>query len=347
MKGVLLLYNEPEATAVSPMPAAAGAWAESDAGVMHALRQVGAALDELGERWRAAGISSLTGLPALLRESDADLVFNLVERLPGGSHVCAYVPAVCEAFGRACVGGDTRALLLTLDKALTKARLIEHGIGVAPGVVVPVGAPLPAWLPDAPLFVKPLAMDGSEGIAPASLVRDPATQLAAAVARVHGECGQPALVESYIDGREVNLAVMEVEGEPRPLPVAEIDFSLFPPGRAHVVDYDLKWHPGTIPGHLSPRKIPAVLGPGLNAQLPDLARQVWHACGCRDYARIDCRVDRDGNVHVLEVNINCDLSPLAGFSQALEAAGIAFTRFVAQMLTNARARTGTRALWQG
>jgi len=277
-------------------------------------------------------------LPPRLARDDAEVVFNLVEGLDGIPHLCNYVPAICEACGRGCVGGDTAGLLLTLDKALTKARLEQHAIAVAPGVVAPPGAPPPAALPPAPLFVKPLTADGSEGVSPQSLVRDPRAELAAAVARIHRLCGQPALIESFIEGRELNLAVMERDGQPVPLPVAEIDFSLFPPGRAHFVDYDLKWHPGAIPGHLSPRKIPAALAADQVAQLRDLACRVWRACGCRDYARIDCRMDRGGRVYVLEVNVNCDLSPLAGFVQALQVAGIPFVEFVRLMIANAQRR---------
>jgi D-alanine-D-alanine ligase len=109
------------------------------------------------------------------------------------------------------------------------------------------------------------------------------------------------------------------------------------------VDYDLKWHPGTIPGHLSPRKIPAALAADQTAQLQELACRVWRACGCRDYARIDCRMDRAGLVYVLEVNVNCDLSPLAGFAQALQVATVPFAEFVGLMLANAgRRRRGDR-----
>ncbi len=338
--GVLLLHNHPAAALARE--SGAGACPESEINVLDAVLHVDAALAELGVRRRVAGITRLSDLPPLLADADFQAVFNLVEDLEDDPCAAHEVPTVCKSFGRACTGGDTAALLLTLDKALTTARLAQHGIRVPASVVVPPGAPPPARLPAPPLFVKPLAADASEGISPASLVRDPAAELADAVGRIHRECGQPALVEPFIEGREINLAVMERLGEPCPLPPAEIDFSLFPPGRGHFVDYEIKWRPGTIPGHLSPRRIPADLGAARTARLRELACRVWRVCGCRDYARIDCRLDTRGRVHVLEVNINCDLSPLAGFAHALAVAGIPFSAFVAQTVENALSRRQAR-----
>ena len=124
------------------------------------------------------------------------------------------------------------------------------------------------------------------------------------------------------------------------LPLAEIDFGLFHPDRPHIVDYPVKWIPGTIPGHVSPRHFPTDVEPGLAQRLRDAALAAWHACGCRDYARVDFRVDGVGQPYVLEVNTNPDLSPKAGFPAALAAAGIPFTEFVRQVLSNAATRRG-------
>jgi len=115
-------------------------------------------------------------------------------------------------------------------------------------------------------------------------------------------------------------------------------FSLFPGERPHIVDYAVKWISGTIPGHVSPRRVPADVDPALARRLREQAMRAWHACGCRDYVRIDFRVARGGEPFVLEVNANPDLSPKAGFPAALAAAGIQFPEFVRQMLDNARAR---------
>jgi D-alanine-D-alanine ligase len=335
--GVLVLYNLPSHE--HAFRAACGA---SDDGVMHAVKHVADALADSGIPARVAGVRRLTDLPAALAAGSEPVVFNLVERLDGGPHDVNAVPAVCRALGRACTGGDMANLCLTLDKALAKARLAAHGVPVAPGLVIPTGAPIPDTLPADPWIVKPLCAGGSEGIQPASLVRD-RTHLEPAVARIHSQFEQDALVETFIEGREFNLAVIERQGAPWPLPVAEIDFSLFPPNRPHLVDYDVKWQPGTIAGQVSPRRVPADIPPDLTARLHDLACRAWHACGCSDYIRVDTRMDAAGSIYVLEVNANCDLCPLAGLPAALAAAGIPFPTFVLDMVANARNRTSIPA----
>jgi D-alanine-D-alanine ligase len=333
---VLVLHNLPSAE-----PQFRENCAASDEGVLHAVEHVAGALAALGAPHRVAGVRRLGELPAVLAAGHEPVVFNLVERLDGGVHDCNHVPAVCRAAGRACTGGTPEGLALTLDKGLAKSRLAAYGVRVADGVIVPVGEPAPATLPEGPLFVKPLCSDGSEGIHAGSLVRDKRAELAAAVARVHQQSGQPALVEAYIAGREFNLAVMERNGEPLALPVAEIDFSLFPPERPHFVDYTVKWTPGTIGGRVSPRRVPAPLAAADTARLQALACRAWRACACQDYARIDTRMDAAGAVYVLEVNVNCDLSPMAGLPAALAAANIPFPEFVRQVVENALARAAS------
>jgi D-alanine-D-alanine ligase len=73
-----------------------------------------------------------------------------------------------------------------------------------------------------------------------------------------------------------------------------------------------------------------------------VARHAWQACGCQDYARVDTRMDAAGEIYVLDVNINCDLSPLAGLSAAWQATGASFDAFVRQMIENANRRKSSQ-----
>jgi D-alanine-D-alanine ligase len=331
-KGVLLLYNEPEPEGGS------FAWTASEAGVLQAVAHVEEALRGLGRPVRRAAVHDLRGVGAAVAAGPECVVLNLVERLEGGPFAAAAVPSACEALGRACTGADAACLSLTQDKALTKTRLASLGIETPEGAAVWPGAALPSSLPPFPLFVKPLWSDGSEGIGVHSIVRERRAALADAVAAVHATCGQPALIESFVDGREFNAAVCGGTDTPLALPLAEIDFSRYPADRPHIVDYEVKWRPGTIPGHVSPRRVPAEVDEATAERIRATARAAWRACGCRDYARVDCRLDRNGRLYVLEVNANCDLSPLAGFVAALRAAGIPFERFVGDMVARAAGR---------
>lgn len=332
----IILYNAPDA---QPANADPRLWRESVEAVTGTVDSVAAALERLAVPHERAGVRRLSDIPAALRRQPGAPVINLVEGLEGAVADFNHVPAVCLALGHPCTGSPADCLDLTLDKWLTKMRLRAWGIPEAGGAVIPIGTPVdPAALPPLPLMVKPLWSDGSEGINDRSVVRAPGPALAEAVRHVHERSGQPALVEPFIDGREFNLAILERNGRVEALPIAEIDFSLFPAGRPRIVDYAVKWIPGTIPGHISPRRIPAPVDEALAGRLRDAALRAWDACGCRDYIRVDCRVDAAGNPFVLEVNANPDICPKAGYPAALAAAGIAFHEFIGALLENAARR---------
>ena len=331
---VVVLYNEPDAQA-----AAGGSWEESDAGVLNAVQAVSEALNSLGIPCRPAGVRRLADIGPALQAGSEDTVFNLVERLEGPPTDFNRVPDVCRSLGRACTGSESHALDLTFDKQLTKRALRKHGVTVPDAWVCGPGErDLPT--PRGAVIVKPLHADGSEGIGVDSVLTHPdSARLRRAVRRIHDTFGQPALVERYIEGRELNVSLFERDGAVSVLPISEIDFSLYPAGRPHIVDYAVKWLPGTLPGIVSPRKVPAPLDTGVAAAVGETAVRAWQACCCNDYVRIDMRMAPDGGLFVLEVNANADLSPLAGFPASLRAAGVGFAEFVGAVLANARRRT--------
>ncbi|MDP2990614.1 MAG: hypothetical protein Q8O57_08630 [Kiritimatiellota bacterium] len=329
---VIILYNCPDTQGTI-------LWRESEAGVLNEVNAVALALDALGIVCRRHGVRCLDDVPAVLTEVPGAVVFNLVERLEGGLEACNQIPDVCRAFGHPCTGSSSACLKLTQNKWHTKERLRACGIPVPAACVVTPGALVdPGRVPRPPLIVKPLCADGSEGIDGASLARDLGGQLAQAVSRVHAHDGQSALIEAFVEGREFNLSLLETEGCVEVLPLAEIDFTLFPPGRPHIVDYAVKWVPGTIPGKISPRRVPACAEHSIAESLRVTALAAWRACDCHDYIRVDIRVDQAGRPFVLEVNANPDISPNAGFPACLAAAGITFPDFVERLLRNAATR---------
>ena len=329
--GVLILYNDP----APPASEETSRWEESEAGVLAEAQAVAEALAGLGIASRRAGIRRIADLPGALAGGPEQIVFNLVETLPAGARDSNAVPAVCRALGRACTGNET----VSMDKWLTKAALSAHGVPTPVGVVVPVGAK-PADLPPDRLIVKPIRADGSEGIDAASVVPGPGPELQRAIRRVHRDFDQPALVEQFIAGREINVSLIQRGGSLRVLPLAEIDFSAFGPDRPRIVDYAAKWREESFEFRNTPRKIPASLPAKVAAEIRRHARDAWHAVACQDYARVDCRVDAQGRAYVIEVNANPDISPDAGFRAALSAGKIPFDQFVLAMLRNAEARLG-------
>lgn len=308
----------------------------SDRGVLEEVNAVREGLDILGVPYRIAGIREIGEAGPVIAGGDERIVFNLVEGFAREPEAAALIPAVCAGLGRACTGSDTACLVLTLDKALSKTVLANAGLPVPPGVLIPPGEPLRMErLPAPPYIVKPVRSDASEGIfARMSVFTEAGPGVQTAVDRIHSEFGQPALVERFVGNRELNLSVLERGGTLHILPPAEIDFSAFAPDSPRVVDYEAKWVPDSFAYRNTPRIIPARIPEGLMRGASDLALSACRALGVSDYARVDMRLDEDGEITILEVNANPDISPEAGFAAALNAAGISPDAFVKTVLEN-------------
>jgi len=335
-KSVLLLYNLPRDETCRPL---APAWKESDAGILDQVNAVAASLDRLGVAHRVLGIRLLRDLPRVLTGSPEPIVFNLIEGVHDLPSDANFVPAICHAYGKACTGNDTPCLMFALDKWHTNALLRAAGLPCPRGVRVHLGQRVPrAELPPGPWIVKPVSSDASEGIDAKSIIRRPGPALREAVRRIHELVGQPALVEQFIEGRELNVALLQRGERVETLPIAEIDFSAFGPGRPRIVDYAAKWLADSFEYQHTPRLIPARLPARQAERVRRCALATWHALGCRDYVRVDLRLTPQGEPVILEVNPNPDITPEAGFAAALEAARISYDGFVETLLDNAAAR---------
>ncbi len=280
-------------------------------------------------------------MPDVLEHNSHKVVFNLIEELPDSILDACYVPAICSAHGRACTGGDTPALLLTQDKWKTKVVLRAADIPCPQGMIVPLGRKISTTgLAPGRYIVKPVFSDASEGISPSSVVELPGRALHKAVDRIHAECRQPALVEQFIAQRELNVSILQLNGKVEVLPIAEIDFAAFDAGRPRIVDYDAKWRTDSFAYNNTSRIIPAHLSGRIAQMVRRCAIAAWHQIGCRDYARVDFRMDDKDNIFVLEINLNPDISPDAGFAAALEAGGITYQEFIEMLINNALLRLG-------
>jgi D-alanine-D-alanine ligase len=269
-----------------------------------------------------------------LKDLNADVIINLCEAFAGHPQLEANVAAAFELLGEAFTGNDSRTLSLCLNKFKTKAVLKSCGLPTAPARLVDA--------PDAkldfpfPVIVKPNTEDASLGVSGESVVTD-AEGLAKQVQRILDIYEQPALVEAYIEGREFNVAVFE-DAKPEALPVSEIDFSKMPEGQTHILSYEAKWLPDDILYTTTPPICPAPIDDALKAKLQDAAVKAFQAVGCRDYARVDFRMDKKGRIFILEVNPNPDISLNAGYARGLAAAGIEYKAFWKKLIVKTLAR---------
>jgi D-alanine-D-alanine ligase len=253
-----------------------------------------------------------------LTELEPECAFNLCESLAGDARLETAVPLIVELLGIPCTGSPPGALSNALYKDRVKRRLEEAGVPT-PRAVVMGNRNDPCDLPF-PLIVKPVREDGSAGITSRSVVHEEAS-LREVVGEVVATFRQPCLVEEFISGRELNVALF---GYPtaRVLPLQEIDFSLLPDHEPKIVSYAAKWEEGSV----ADRGTRPVLHPQLPAAVAARVRRVaveaFRAVGMRDYGRVDVRLSPGGVPYVVDVNPNCDLSRHAGMARAAGAVGI-------------------------
>ena len=331
---VILLYNEPTLAADDPDAA-------SEAGVLESVEAVVAALERRGHRAIPIG---LPGMPAaaevVLRLEPADLVFNLFEGLGGVGRGEAEIAGLVELCGHALTGSPPECLALVRNKARTKWLLGGAGVPTAEFQLVTADQEvdrdaLQALLDRGPVIVKPAHEDASLGISPESVV-ETFERLEEQLAFVHARYG-PALVEQFIVGREFNAAVLALP-EPEVLPLSEIEFGpAFAPDR-QIVTYAAKWSSESEACLHTPVRCPADVAPELAAEIRRVALAAFRLTDCRDYARVDMRVDGQGRVYVLEVNGNPDIGPTAGFARALGVAGIGYDIFIDRLVRHAQLR---------
>lgn len=265
----------------------------------------------------------------VLSPEPGTVVFNLMEAPPGVPHVHPAAAAALELLSLPFTGSQAGALWLTTDKLATRALLAAEGFPVAPG-----GRLDPEILDrlPGPWILKPACEDASLGLEgdPVCSTREEA--LARAKALQERFPGQNVLVETYLTGRELNVSMLAGEI----LPVAEIVFEDFPVGMSRVVGYEAKWQEDSFAYVHTARRFPEdPADAGLLERVRKIAEAAWRVCGLRGYARIDFRLDEDGNPYVLEVNANPCLAADAGFMAAAAKAGLAPRDVIRRILEDA------------
>jgi len=295
---------------------------------------VKAALSALGHSVRVMALDLDLGRLNGLAGERPVLVFNLVEALVGKGQLHPAVPLVLEALGLPCTGCSAEALLTTSSKVLAKRMMMVAGLPT-PDWAEPDAIAATPLDPAARYIVKSVWEDASIGLSETSVVSGAA--VAATAFERQRTFGGQWFAERYIEGREFNLSLLETADGPVVLPVAEILFVDFPPGRPHIVDYEAKWDPESPVYHNTPRRfdLPA-RDRKLVQELRRVALAAWQLFGLKGYARVDFRVDAAGRVWVLEVNANPCLSPDAGYVAAAAAAGLSYEAVVAHIIGAAR-----------
>jgi len=277
-----------------------------------------------------------------LRAERPDIVFNLAEGLHGVSRE-AQMPAILEMLRIPYTGSDPLTLALCLDKSRAKEILSHYHIPTPKFSVISTPEELQSASLHFPSMVKPLHEGSSKGIFNSSLVQNK-TELMLEVLAVLEKYNEPALVEDYLGGREFTVAMLGNGETVRALPIVEIQFDSLPKGVNPIYSYEAKWIWDRSDAPLDIFQCPARISPALQSEIETMCCKAYSVLRCRDWCRIDVRLDAHGKPHILELN------PLPGilpnpednscFPKAARAAGLPYNQLLQTVLALGAERYG-------
>jgi len=305
------------------------------------IAAIESALSRLGKVIR---LEAKDDFPERLRATRPDIVFNIAEGFHGVNRE-AHVPAICEFFGIPYSGSDPFTLSLCLDKARTKETLTFHGIPTPKFAVVEKIEDLDAVRKELslPLFVKPLHEGSSKGITDSNLCWDRKHLLRQTKVLLENY-RQPVLIEEYLPGKEFTCAVLGNGDEATVLPIVGMNFETLPKGALPIYSFDAKFVWDRPENPLDIFQCPARITRELRASIERVTLDAYRVLGCRDWARIDVRLDAAGVPNVLEVNplpgILPDPADNSCLPKAARAAGINYEELIQNCLKYAAARQG-------
>jgi len=285
---------------------------------------VSSSLKAMGHDVQVLGMGdNLAELRTAITDWRPDIAFNLLEEFSGIVSYDHYVVAYLELMRQPYTGCNPRGMMISRDKALSKQILAYHRIPTAKFALLPRNRRYrePRRL-KFPLFVKSATEDASFGISQASIVHD-GQKLRERVEFIHQQTNSDALVEEYIEGREIYIGVIGNE-RLTTFPLWELNFGTLPEVMAGIATRKVKWDRKYQNRHGIGTGPARGLPPGLPLRLAALVRRIYRALSLSGYARIDLRLKPDGGVYVLEANANPNLAQIEDFATSALAAGVGY-----------------------
>jgi len=303
---------------------------------------VARALAKYGEVIR---LEARDDFPQRLADERPDILFNIAEGLRGPNRE-AHVPAICEFYGVPYSGSDPFTLALCLDKARTKEVLRANGVPTADWALVRSADDLARvamrdWR--YPLFAKPVHEGSSKGITERNVVSD-VDGLRGISLELLERYAQPVLVETFLPGAEFTCGVLGNGGDARVLPIVGMNFGALPDGALPIYGFEAKWLWDRPENPLDIFSCPARVSDALRAEIEDVVLRAYTVLGCRDWSRVDVRLDAAGRANIVEVNplpgILPDPADNSCLPKAARAAGIGYDALIGACLEAAAARQG-------
>lgn len=274
------------------------------------------------------------------REANPDIVFNVAECAFGISRE-AQIPAMLDMLQISYTGSDPLTLTTCLDKARTKEILSYHGIPNAKFLLIESLNDLENFDLEFPIIMKPVAEGSSKGIFNSSFITN-RVDLETKLAELFAEYNQPFLLEEFLPGREFTVALIGNGNELEVLPIIELNLSELPSDLVPIYSYEAKWVVDTRENPLNIFSCPASIDSELTDKISDICKKTFKVLRCKDWSRIDIRLDADGNPNVIEIN------PLPGvlpnpednscFPKAARTAGLSYEAMINKVLNTALKR---------
>ena len=275
-----------------------------------------------------------------IKSASPDIAFNIAEGLFGISRE-AQIPAILDMLNIPYSGSDALTLTLTLDKSRAKEILSYYKIPNSPFRIFKDLSNINSFDLNFPVIIKPVAEGSGKGITSTSVVYD-LNNLKLGVDKILSEYKQPALVEEFLDGREFTVAILGNGHEAAVLPIIEIDFTPFPMDFTPIYSYEAKWILDSKENQLDIFSCPAKISTQLENSIREIALSTYNTLNCKDWSRIDMRLDRNNIPNVIEIN------PLPGilpdpidnscYPKAARAAGMNYKTMINEVLNVARKR---------
>ena len=276
-------------------------------------------------------------LEEVIVEDPPDVVFNLVESFNSDPNHEGCVAGFFDLFLVPYTGAPPFCLFMCSRKAFTKKVLLQNGVATPRFRHLEKPVIEPSHGLRYPLIVKPSREDGSTGVETDSVVYD-YSQLLRRLDRIYAEFQTSVLIEEFMEGKELHVSVLG-NNPPQVLPIEEYDFSELDENHPPLITYDIKWNPLSPAYHNVYSFCPADIDEETEELIKEQALRAYKVTCCRDYARIDLRLGRDGRPYVLEVNPNPDLTEGVSFMESAQEAGLSFAETLRRIVSFALERT--------
>ena len=269
-----------------------------------------------------------------------DLVFNVAECANGISRE-AQIPAMLDMLQIPYTGSDPLTLATCLDKARTKEVLSYYKVATAKFLLVEDISDLQNFDLRFPVIVKPVAEGSGKGIFNSSILHGLDTLKEYLTANLQ-TYNQPFLVEEFLPGREFTVAIIGNGEDTEVLPIVEINLSELPKELAPIYSYEAKWIVDTRDKPLNIFSCPAQIDVTLQEKIKDIALRTYKVLRCRDWSRIDIRLDANGEPNIIEINplpgILPDPKDNSCFPKAARTSGLSYEEMINKVLFTAARR---------